>query len=77
MIYIKEKIDKTEVAEMEVVSFPGRIIVIQTELEAEKRDDSACAQLFNALVSMWSELASRARVIAQTTRTQETVQGEL
>jgi ribonuclease D len=36
MIYIKEKIDKTEVAEMEVVSFPGRIIVIQTELEAEK-----------------------------------------
>jgi ribonuclease D len=36
MIYIKEKIDKTEVAEMEVVSFPGRIIVIQTEQEAEK-----------------------------------------
>ncbi|MBR3896484.1 MAG: 3'-5' exonuclease domain-containing protein 2 [Bacteroidaceae bacterium] len=33
---IKEKIDKTEVAEMEVVTFPGRIIVIQTEQEAEK-----------------------------------------
>ena len=36
MIYIKEKIDKAEVSEMEVVTFPGRIIVIQTELEAEK-----------------------------------------
>lgn len=36
MIYIKEKIDKNEVAEMEVVTFDGRIIVIQTELEAEK-----------------------------------------
>ena len=36
MIYIKEKIDKAEVAEMEVVTFPGRIIVIQTEQEAEK-----------------------------------------
>lgn len=36
MIYIKEKIDKAEVAEMEVVTFDGRIIVIQTELEAEK-----------------------------------------
>ena len=36
MIYIKEKIDKAEVAEMEVVSFDGRIIVIQTEAEAEK-----------------------------------------
>ena len=36
MIYIKEKIDKAEVAEMEVVTFDGRIIVIQTEAEAEK-----------------------------------------
>ena len=36
MIYIKEKIDKAEVSEMEVETFPGRIIVIQTELEAEK-----------------------------------------
>lgn len=36
MIYIKEKIDKAEVAEMEMVTFDGRIIVIQTELEAEK-----------------------------------------
>lgn len=36
MIYIKEKIDKAEVAEMEVVTFGGRIIVIQTEAEAEK-----------------------------------------
>lgn len=36
MIRIKEKIDKAEVAEMEVVTFPGRIIVIQTEQEAEK-----------------------------------------
>ena len=36
MVYIKEKIDKAEVSEMEVVTFPGRIIVIQTELEAEK-----------------------------------------
>ena len=36
MIYIKEKIDKAEVAEMEEVTFDGRIIVIQTELEAEK-----------------------------------------
>lgn len=39
MIYIKEKIDKTEVAEMEVVTFPGRIIVIQTEAEAQKAVD--------------------------------------
>ena len=36
MIYIKEKIDKAEVSEMEVETFLGRIIVIQTELEAEK-----------------------------------------
>ena len=36
MIYIKEKIEKAEVAEMKVVTFDGRIIVIQTELEAEK-----------------------------------------
>lgn len=36
MIYIKEKIDKAEIAEMEVVTFEGRIIVIQTEAEAEK-----------------------------------------
>ncbi|MBR5802768.1 MAG: 3'-5' exonuclease domain-containing protein 2 [Bacteroidaceae bacterium] len=35
-MYIKEKIDKAEVSEMEVETFPGRIIVIQTELEAEK-----------------------------------------
>lgn len=39
MIQIKEKIDKAEVAEMEVVTFPGRIIVIQTEQEAEKAVD--------------------------------------
>lgn len=36
MIYIKEKIDKAEIVDMEVVTFPGRIIVIQTETEAEK-----------------------------------------
>ena len=39
MIQIKEKIDKAEVAEMEVATFPGRIIVIQTETEAEKAVD--------------------------------------
>lgn len=39
MIQIKEKIDKAEVAEMEVATFPGRIIVIQTEQEAEKAVD--------------------------------------
>ena len=36
MIYIKEKIDKAEIVDMEVVTVPGRIIVIQTETEAEK-----------------------------------------
>lgn len=44
MIYIKEKIDKNEVAEMEVVTFDGRIIVIQTELEAEKAVDYLLTQ---------------------------------
>lgn len=36
MIRIKEKIEKTDLSEMEVVTFNGRIIVIQTEQEAEK-----------------------------------------
>lgn len=36
MIRIKEKINKAEVSEMEVVTFNGRIIVIQTEADAEK-----------------------------------------
>lgn len=44
MIYIKEKIEKNEVAEMEVVTFDGRIIVIQTEAEAEKAVDYLLAQ---------------------------------
>ena len=44
MIYIKEKIDKNVVAEMEVVTFDGRIIVIQTELEAEKAVDYLLTQ---------------------------------
>lgn len=44
MIYIKEKIEKNEVAEMEVVTFDGRIIVIQTEAEAEKAVDYLLTQ---------------------------------
>ena len=81
-IFDREGAEATEVAIAKVIGKgialdSVRALVFRMFHEAEKRDDSACAQLFNALVSMWSELASRARVIAQTTRTQETVQGEL
>ena len=81
-VFDREGAEATEVAIAKVIGKgialdSVRALVFRMFHEAEKRDDSACAQLFNALVSMWSELASRARVIAQTTRTQETVQGEL
>lgn len=36
MIQIREKIEKSELGEMPIVTFEGRIIVIQTEAEAEK-----------------------------------------
>ncbi|MDE5641416.1 MAG: hypothetical protein K2I40_06970, partial [Bifidobacterium castoris] len=51
-----------------------RMLVFRMFHEAEKRDDGACAQQFNALVSIWSELASRARQKAQN---HETMQGVL
>lgn len=54
-----------------------RMLVFRMFHEAEKRDDGACAQQFNALVSMWSELASRARTITQKTQRHETLQGAL
>lgn len=52
MIYIKEKIDKAEIAEMEVVTFEGRIIVIQTEAEAEK---AVCYLLTCSMVGIDTE----------------------
>lgn len=81
-IFEREGADATEQA-MEKTIRKGialdtvRALVFRMFHEAEKRNDSACAQQFNALVSMWSELASSARAIAQTKRKQETVQGEL
>lgn len=44
MVTIKSKIEKSEVAGMPIVAFKGRIIVIQSELEANKAVDYLVSQ---------------------------------
>lgn len=52
MIQIKEKIGKAEVSQMNQVTFTGRVIVIQTEAEAEKAVDYL---LTNSIVGIDTE----------------------